>query len=229
MGTNIIAIPTANSRSLTLSELQGLPEDACNLRFGRYFFSPMMVSELTRPMTPMNFVQFVDPLLTIDLMVGGMTAAAPVRPSKQTFNVFLANCASLSATEFELTPQIRFSRPWIASAIKELNDFQQWLPNWNEAGAAPIGAKTLDTAREVLQTLWGVSVGCGIRTEPNIVPLEDGSVRFEWKNGDKELFLTVLDASIEAQRWHPLESVESQSYHIIEPSAVEQEMEWLAA
>lgn len=229
MGTSTLAPMTPNPNALTLSELQGRPECGCNLRFGRYFYSPMMVSELTRPMTPLNFVQFVDPLLTIDLLVGGMTAAAPVRPSKQTFNMFFVNCADVSSTEFELTPQNVISRPWIASAVKELNDFQQWLPNWNEAGAAAFAAETLDTAREVLQKLWDFSVGHDIDSKPNIAPLEDGSVRFEWTNRDKELFLTVLGRSIEAQRWHPLKSVESETYHVISPLAIEKELEWFAA
>jgi hypothetical protein len=228
MGTNILA-PVASAQSLTFAELHDVPGSGCSLRFGRHFFSPMMVSELTRPMTPVNFVQFVDPLLTIDIMVGGMTAAAPMRPSKQTFNVFLVSCADLSFTEVELTPQVPFPRPWIASAVERLNEFQEWQPNWNEAEAPAFSSDTLDTGREVLQNIWNFSVRREIRTKPNIVPLDDGSLRFEWVLGDKELFFTILGKSIEAQRWHPLAAVESQTYGIILPSQVEHELEWLTA
>lgn len=228
MGTNVLA-PIASVQSLTFAELHDVPESGCSLRFGRHFFSPMMVSELTRPMTPVNFVQFVDPLLTIDLMVGGMTAAAPMRPSKQMFNVLIVSCADLSFTEVELAPQISFSRPWIASAVKRLNEFQEWQPSWNEAGAKVFNPDTVDRAREVLQNIWDFSVRREVRTKPNIVPLEDGSVRFEWVHGDKELFLTILDKSIEAQRWHPLATVESETYGVISPSDVQHELEWLTA
>jgi len=179
-------------------------------------------------MTPMHFVQFVDPLLTIDLMVGGMTAAMPLSVSKQTFNALYVGCADLSFTEVELVSQVSISVPWIATAFKKLGTFQQWPPNWNDDRAVAFNSETLDTARDVLQKAWNLSAQNSIHTKPNIVPLEDGSVRFEWVNGDKELFLTILGNSIEAQRWHPLNAVESETYKTILPSAVESELEWLA-
>jgi uncharacterized protein (TIGR04255 family) len=69
------------------------------------------------------------------------------------------------------------------------------------------------------------SVRREIRIKPNIVPLDDGSLRFEWVLGDEELFFTVLGKSIEAQRWHPLAAVESETYGIILPSQAEHELE----
>lgn len=227
MGTNLLTLYEPQ-KDLPLSELQNLP-DECIVRFARHFFSPMMVSNLSRPMTPVHFVQFVDPLLTIDLMVGGMTAAMPLSVSKQTFNVLSVSCTDLSVTEVELVPQISISVPWIATAFKKLNAFQQWPPNWNDDKAVVFSPETLDTARDVLQKTWNLSARNPIHTKPNIVPLEDGSVRFEWVNRDKELFLTIFGNSIEAQRWHPLDAVESETYQTILPSAVESELEWLAA
>lgn len=227
MGTNFLA-PYEPQKDLTLSELQSLPDESI-VRFGRHFFSPMMVSNLSRPMTPMHFVQFVDPLLTIDLMVGGMTAAMPLSVSKQTFKALYVGRTDLAFTEVELVPQVTISVPWIAAAFKKLNAFQQWPPNWNDDMAAAFSPETLDTARDVLQKTWNFSAQNSIHTRPNIVPLDDGSVRFEWVNRDKELFLTISGDSIEAQRWHPLDEVESETYQAISPSAVESELEWLAA
>jgi hypothetical protein len=227
MGTNLLT-QFEPREGLPLSEIHN-PPDECVVRFARHFFSPMMVSNLSRPMTPMHFVQFVDPLLTIDLMVGGMTAAMPLSISKQTFNARYVGCTDLSFTEVELIPQIPISVPWIATAFKKLNAFQQWPPNWNDDKAVAFSTETLDTARDVLQKAWTLSAHNSIHTKPNIVPMEDGSVRFEWVNRDKELFLTIFGNTIEAQRWRPLDTVESEMFRTILPGAVESELEWLAA
>ena len=43
-------------------------------------------------------------------------------------------------------------------------------------------------------------------------PLQGGSLRFEWKNNNKELFITVLGNCITTQRWEPLDAIESEGY-----------------
>ena len=231
MGTNVLTLPAHSSKSVTLAELQDLPamgDVFCLYR--RHLFSPTAVSELSRPMTPLIPLESFHSLLTINVLMEGMTAASPLRIPKQTFDTFLFNQWDFPTTEVLLLgPSVQsMSHPWVFDAAKSLNDFQQWEPNWNGAGALAFSSETLDTARDALEKIWLFFVRNDIRKQPNIVPLDDGSIRFEMVNGEKELFLTILGKSIEWQKWHPLTAVESE-YQVIEPPVVERELEWLAA
>jgi len=118
--------------------------------------------------------------------------------------------------------------PWSQSATDELNRFKGLRGNWDAEGASPFARTTLDSARAVLQKVTDLCRNSGIQTRPAIVPLPDGSIRFEWANGDKELFLTVRKKEVEAQRWQPFNSVRSVGYKSIRPNQVDSELSWLA-
>lgn len=68
-----------------------------------------------------------------------------------------------------------------------------------------------------------------ISSNPRLAPIDDGSIRFEWVNGNKELFLTVMGNSIESQKWQPLEAIESEDYRVVSLDSVDHELEWLEA
>jgi len=118
---------------------------------------------------------------------------------------------------------------WLSSARKKISEFEKLCEGWDDEGALAISSDTIRNSRSVLRTMSTFLQSSGIRTFPALVPLPDGSVRFEWVNGDRELFLTVLHGNIEAQKWQPLGSVQSLSYAQMPPEKLPAELEWLAS
>src|SRR5262249_13943118 len=100
--------------------------------------------------------------------------------------------------------------------------------NWDQDGASPFNRATLRNARVVLKAVSSFLHDSGIRPLPNIVPLPEGSVRFELRTGQKELFLTVLGATVEAQKWYPIDTVHSIEYGEVPAEGVRPALEWLA-
>jgi hypothetical protein len=144
----------------------------------------------------------------------------------QNFNV-----SSLSNTYVILNdPQpVNVGNPqrWAVAALEKLNDLENWPDNWDEAGSAHFGSETVSIARQLLEQMRAFVERNRVASEPHIVPLPDGSIRFEWANDDKEMFLTIFGELIEVQRWHPLSAVDSERYEVIPLSSVHRELEWL--
>jgi hypothetical protein len=142
-----------------------------------------------------------------------------------------SNVSSLGNTYVILNdPQpVNVSNPqrWAVAALAKLNDLENWPDNWDEAGSAHFGRETVSIARQVLEQMRAFVERNRVASEPHIVPLPDGSIRFEWANDDKEMFLTILGELIEVQRWRPLSAVDSERYEVIPLSSVHRELEWL--
>jgi hypothetical protein len=142
-----------------------------------------------------------------------------------------SNVSSLSNTYVILNdPQpVHVSNPqrWAVAALGKLNDLENWPDNWDEAGSAHFGSETVSIARQVLEQMRAFIERNRVASEPHLVPLPDGSIRFEWANDDKEIFLTILGQLIEVQRWRPLSAVDSERYEVIPLSSVHRELEWL--
>jgi hypothetical protein len=118
---------------------------------------------------------------------------------------------------------------WLASAKRRIIEFEKLHEGWDDEDALAFSPDTIRNARTVLKTMSAFLEASGTRTFPALVPLPDGSIRFEWVNGDRELFLTILHGNIEAQKWQPLGSVQSLSYAQMHPEALPAELEWLAS
>jgi hypothetical protein len=118
---------------------------------------------------------------------------------------------------------------WAARLRSELIAFSHKKDNWDSDGAKAAISETLKNANRMLEALISFAIKGGLKTYPTLVLLPDGAIRFEWVNKDKELFLTVLADTIEAQRWHPLSAIESEYFENISFKELYGEMAWLSA
>jgi hypothetical protein len=144
---------------------------------------------------------------------------------------FETSLVKAGGVQFMCTPgrPEQAEQPWLISAARQIEELGDLVQGWDDEGALSFAPDTLHSAIKVLvraSEFCGIS---GIRTRPTIVPLPDGSVRFEWVNHDKELFLTVLQGTVEAQRWHPFNSIQSLNYTQLRPEQIIAELEWLAS
>jgi hypothetical protein len=162
-----------------------------------------------------------------------MASAIPCAASAFWFasEVQNSNLSSLSNTHLILNDQLPVDvdnpQRWGVAAFEKLNDLERWPDNWDEAGGIHFGSETVGMARQVLDQMRSFVERNHVASDPHIVPLPDGSIRFEWANRNKEMFLTVLGDSIEVQTWRPLSAVDSERYDVIPLSSVLQELEWL--
>jgi hypothetical protein len=115
----------------------------------------------------------------------------------------------------------------VASTRRRISELEKLNEGWDNEGALAFSPDTTRNARTVLKTMSEFLQASGIRTFPALVPLPEGSVRFEWVNGDRELFLTILRGNIEAQKWYPLDNVHSIDYAEVPVGGVGPALEWL--
>jgi hypothetical protein len=116
---------------------------------------------------------------------------------------------------------------WLASAKRRISEFEKLNEGWDDEGALGFSPDTIRNARAILKTISAFLQASGIRSFPAMVPLPDGSIRFEWINGDRELFLTILHGDIEVQKWHPRDNIHSIDYAEVPVGGVGPALEWL--
>jgi len=102
------------------------------------------------------------------------------------------------------------------------------LPHgWDGEGAQPISETTCETADTVIKGLWQMTLSHSVIPTVLLGPLPDGSLRFECKYADKELFLTISEKAVEVQAWQPRDAVESSGYWETGPVGAMEHLEWL--
>lgn len=103
------------------------------------------------------------------------------------------------------------------------------LPNnWDEEGARPPSEETVATAVNALGELTKGASRSFLPSAPVVIPVPDGTIRFEWTDDDKELLLTVDGAQIEALRWCPRTAFEPEGMWSISLGEIAVMVEWLA-
>lgn len=146
-------------------------------------------------------------------------------------HIQLVSCASAaSATKQTLStawrplPQ-RIS--WIRTAERKLEEMRNWRASWDRQNAVPFTSETIRSAQQLLRQMLRFYPEYSRGRVPELVPLPDGSIRFELRSGEKELFLTVLGTTVEAQRWYPLNDIHSIDYAEVPLDGVGPALEWL--
>jgi hypothetical protein len=108
--------------------------------------------------------------------------------------------------------------------LKHLGSFPQgWDANKGEA----FTGETLANAGKVIDLILMECLARGVVPSVLLGPISDGSLRFEWKKDNKELFITVLGESVTLQQWQPLDAVESEGYWDTTLEGVQPQIEWL--
>jgi hypothetical protein len=101
--------------------------------------------------------------------------------------------------------------------------------NWDNEGAEAISLETVTKAIAVINHAADVlkKQEFSDRLIPSVHPFPDGSIFFKWIVGQKELTITVLDGSIEAQRWEPLDAFVSEGLWEISIDDIPEHVEWV--
>jgi hypothetical protein len=115
-------------------------------------------------------------------------------------------------------------------AIPELRmrviSFAGLAENWDGEDARPISEQTITTALRAIEQIAIVLGRKNTSSSPSVRAFPDGSIFFKWVHGSKELALTVLQESIEVQRWEPVENVHSTGLWEVPVDGVTEHVEW---
>ena len=113
---------------------------------------------------------------------------------------------------------------WIELKLAEM---ARWEANWDRQKAPSFSCETIQSANQLVREIRRLFPEDGRAGVPVLVPLQDGSIRFELRTGQKELFLTALGTAVEVQKWFPLDNVHSIDYAEVPVGDVGPALEWL--
>lgn len=233
------SVPGSDEAIALLSGPPIVPSDLVNVHdglkqaYGNFILSTTSFPELTLPIeTSVSGSQFPDFAgLTNVVVVAkiGPAATPPLRldrivnsgiyriPAPQ-----LMPGALYDLSNYEDRVTRRIYKLW--DRLKQLRSFPQgWDANRGEA----FTAETLANAGKVIDLILTECLVRGVVPSVLLGPIPDGSLRFEWKKDNKELFITVLGESVTLQQWQPLDAVESQGYWDTTLEGVQPQIEWL--
>ncbi|MGO9211106.1 MAG: hypothetical protein ACLP2H_13410 [Terriglobales bacterium] len=228
MITPPISVLDPSRELLSLDMLAGFSQHSLTFAYRRV--RPAFVSELTDPVVPSasGVIQTL-PLLSIELLTTGFTgiAAALSRVCVVSFDTLvfgrpLSTPQPLSEA-VQLTPL-----HWVPHLRRVVDDVAALPDDWDTEGGRAFSPETVATAKQVLNMVISRAIRSDSASGPSVVPLADGSIRFEWAVGSRELFLTISGTQIEAQRWEPRDADESIYYAEIDLSGVPHELGWVA-
>jgi hypothetical protein len=115
----------------------------------------------------------------------------------------------------------------MAELRRKILGFAQLRPNWDGEDGEELSPETIATALKIVEHIAIVLGRKNTCAAPSVRPFPDGSVFFKWIQGQRELTLTVLGRSIEAQRWEPLDAYHSQGLWEISVDETPEHIEWV--
>jgi len=207
--------------------------DRLKQAYGNYIVSTTSFPELTLPIeTSVSGSQFSDFAGLTNIVVVaniGPAATPPIRLNR------VVNSGIYRIPAPQLMPGALYGilhyGDKVARKICILRDrlkqFQIFSQGWDAASGEAFTAATITNADKVIDLILRE---CLVRSMvPNVLlgPVSDGSLRFEWKNDNKELFITVLGESVTLQQWQPLDAVESQGYWDTTLEGIHPQIGWL--
>jgi hypothetical protein len=143
-------------------------------------------------------------------------------------NILYACAASVAHTPADaVNSALKEEAKALATIRQKLAGFTKLAENWDAEGGRAISAETLRTAERVLEHIELILSRKNILSSPSVRPSPDGSVTFKWIQGQKELDLVVTGQAVDAQRWHPLESYESEGLWEISVDDTPEQIEWV--
>ena len=98
---------------------------------------------------------------------------------------------------------------------------------WDGEDARPISEATRRTAEKVLLKIGQALFRSNAASFPRVRPSPDGSVSFNWIQGNRELAVFVDGEAVEVQRWEPLESYASQGFWQLSSDTISEHIDWL--
>ena len=73
-------------------------------------------------------------------------------------------------------------------SLSKINSFSKFKDNWNSYGALPFSKKVLDNSKKAILKL---------NYQPEIFPVADGSIQFEYDYNNSHLEIQIFDGHIE--------------------------------
>jgi hypothetical protein len=99
--------------------------------------------------------------------------------------------------------------------------------NWDGEGGEAPSPDTVGTAEQVTERIAIILERRDTSAEPSVLPFPDGSIFFKLIQGQKELAITILGRTIEAQRWQPLDAFRSEGLWDISVDDIGEHIEWV--
>jgi hypothetical protein len=113
------------------------------------------------------------------------------------------------------------------SLSAQLRRLRKLRAGWDGDAAPVIPDEIGGTAEEVIKQVHHAVLSHLVVAVVHLGPLPDGTLRFECRHSNKELFLTITDKDIEIQAWQPLDAVEAIGYWRTDAAGVGEHLEWL--
>ncbi len=158
---------------------------------------------------------------------GSLTRPAPKLQGFVGSVIYRPINAILSTMLDELYIADRRTNETLSELRRTVAGFAQLGPNWDGEHAESVSAETLATAERVVEHIAIVLERKSTSARPSVRAFPDGSIFFKWIQGQKELAITILDRTIEAQRWQPLEAFRSQGLWQISLDDISEQVEWV--
>lgn len=118
-------------------------------------------------------------------------------------------------------------RTRIRSLQARLRAMSKLEQDWDNEGAVAVQPKTVENAKRFIEIILSSSLAHLLAPNVLVGPIADGGIRFEWKNQNRELFITINDDSFEIQSWQPLEALDSEGYWKTDFDGVVPHIAWL--
>lgn len=113
------------------------------------------------------------------------------------------------------------------SLSAQLRRLRKLQTGWDGDAAPVISDETGSTAEKVIKQVHHAALSHLVVPTVHLGPLPDGTLRFECRHSNRELFLTISDKDIQIQAWQPLDAVESIGYWETDTAGVMEHLEWL--
>jgi hypothetical protein len=206
--------------------------DGLKQTYGNFVLSTTSFPELTLPLeTSVSGAQFPDfaGLTNVVVVAKIGSAAAPALPFNRIVNSGIYRVPApqlMPGTLYDIPRADKIARK-ICALRDRLRQLQSFSQGWDANKGETFTAETLASVSKVIDLFLTQCVVNSVVPCVLLGPLPDGSLRFECKKDNKELFITVLGESITLQRWQPLDAVESEGYWDTTLEGVQPQIEWL--
>jgi len=153
----------------------------------------------------------------IVLVIAEVAAAVIYRPSNIRTSTFFDEQGHQQEHIIDRVARLRY-------AVEKYGELEA---GWDGEDAEPVSEATRTTAGNVLMKIAQALLRSNAASFPHVRPSPDGSVSFNWVQGNRELAMFVNEDNVEVQRWEPLDSYASQGFWELTSDTISEHIDWL--
>src|SRR6185437_7253421 len=177
--------------------------------------SPGIAIEVQNPLTTVHAIFRV--VTRVVIQVAEVAASVIYR----TASVKTSTCFDEQVQQQEHITD-RLARMWYT-----IEKYGELKAGWDGEDAELISEESRRTAGQVLIKIAQALMTSNAASFPRVRPSPDGSVSFNWVQGNRELALFVNGDTVEVQRWEPLDSYASQGFWQLTSDTISEHIDWL--